>query len=139
MTTTTTKLGKLTFSGNEEDFSWFAEQFEARMYLQKLHSCLTDAINIPTPQSGESWNETESRQQQESLVGELRMQVWCELIQCLDRKSVMFLRAHKGNGAAAWKALKQHFKSSERPPNADGSRETEQPQRWAIKRRWQTT
>ena len=115
MTTTTTKLGKLTFSGNEEDFSWFAEQFEARMYLQKLHSCLTDAINIPTPQSGESWNETESRQQQESLVGELRMQVWCELIQCLDRKSVMFLRAHKGNGAAAWKALKQHFKSSERP------------------------
>ena len=44
---------------------------------------------------------------------EKRYRVWCELIQCLDKKSVMFIRCQKPNGA--WKALNEKFKSTERP------------------------
>ena len=36
MTTVRSKLEKLVFSGKEEDFAFFADQFEAQMYVLKL-------------------------------------------------------------------------------------------------------
>ena len=110
-----TKSGKLTFSGKEEDFSWFQEQFEARMYLQKLHACLMDAVTVKQEVAEEQPEATAVRIAEEAALAELQYKLWCELVQCLDRSSVMYLRAHKGNGTAAWKALKQKHKSSERP------------------------
>ncbi len=41
--------------------------------------------------------------------------LWCELVQCFDKKSVMYIRPHKPNGTAAWKTLVGQFKSTERP------------------------
>jgi len=95
-----TRLEKLTFSGREEDFPFFAEQFEARMILLKLGDVLNGS------DGEESFSEEVSERQQ---------LVWCELIMCLDRKSVLMLRSYKGDGKAAWKALCDRFKSLERP------------------------
>ena len=41
--------------------------------------------------------------------------VWCELVQCLDKASINFIRGHKPNGTAAWTALTKLHKSTERP------------------------
>ena len=43
------------------------------------------------------------------------MAIWYELVQCLDKKSVLFLRPYKGKGSEAWSVLCQRFKSFERP------------------------
>ena len=111
----TSKHGKLEFSGKEVDFSWFMDRFEARMYLLDLHKCMNDEITTPAATPDEEQADAETRIAAEAARDVLRMKLWCELIQCLDRKSTSFLRPHKGNGTAAWKALKQHYKSSERP------------------------
>ena len=111
----TSKHGKLEFSGKEVDFSWFMDRFEARMYLLDLHKCMNDEITTPAATPDEEQADAETRIAAEAARDVLRMKLWCELMQCLDRKSTSFLRPHKGNGTAAWKALKQHYKSSERP------------------------
>ena len=46
MTTVRSKLEKLVFSGKEEDFAFFADQFEARMYVLKLDKALLDKVLI---------------------------------------------------------------------------------------------
>jgi transposase InsO family protein len=98
-TTVHHKLERLVFSGKPDDFAYFQEQFESRMYLLKLSDSLLDQCTSRS----------------DAARDEKRYRVWCELIQCLDRKCVMFIRSYKPNGTAAWKALVQHFKSSERP------------------------
>ena len=40
---------------------------------------------------------------------------WYELVQVLDKTSVLFLRPHKGGGTRAWDVLCKRFKSFERP------------------------
>ena len=82
------------FPGRDEDFMSFMEQFEARMYGAKLHKVLNGTI-------------TGTADQKEEL--------WYELVQCLDKKSIMLIRSKKGDGAETWKVLKSRFKSSERP------------------------
>lgn len=109
------KLDKLVFSGREQDFTCFMEQFEARMYMLKLDKAVHDKIKTPKYEDTEEAQATTDRVAAEEVRDDLRYQVWCELVQCLDRKSIMFIRAHKPNGTAAWKALVQQFKSSERP------------------------
>ena len=37
------------------------------------------------------------------------------MVQCLDKKSLLFVRSYKGDGPAAWKALCDRFRSFERP------------------------
>jgi hypothetical protein len=111
----THKLERLVFSGKEEDFTYFQDQFEARMYLLRLTDALLDRIKTTPQKDEETEEETRTRTAEEAPRDEQRYKVWCEIIQCLDRKSVMFLRSHKPNGMAAWKALVQQFKSSERP------------------------
>ena len=97
------------FTGNEGDFVYFSEQFEAKMHALKLTDALLDKIVIAD--GGDDARRTNAVRERD----EKRYRVWCELIQCLDKKSVMFLRCHKPNGAAAWKALNEKFKSTERP------------------------
>ena len=97
-----TRLEKLTFSGNENDWEYFAEQFEARIVLLNLKKTLK-GTDVP----GSSENETN--------VNDRKEQLWCELIQCLDRKSVMLIKRDKPDGSAAWNRLQSYFKSTERP------------------------
>ena len=62
-----TRLEKLTFSGNENDWEYFAEQFEARIVLLNLKKTLK-GTDVP----GSSENETN--------VNDRKEQLWCELI-----------------------------------------------------------
>ena len=43
------------------------------------------------------------------------MAIWYELVQCLDKKSVLFLRPYWGKRSEAWSVLCQRFKSFEGP------------------------
>ena len=44
-----------------------------------------------------------------------KRQLWCELVNFLDRKSVLMPRSVKNDGSKAWKILHSQFKSFERP------------------------
>ena len=43
------------------------------------------------------------------------MAIWYELVQCLDKKSVLFLRPYRGKGSEAWSLFCKRFKRFERP------------------------
>lgn len=107
------RVDRVTFSGKEEEFVHFMEQFESRMYLLNLKDALLDNITAPLANNDETVDALATRTATEA--DGKRYRVWCELTQCLDRKSLMLVRRHKPNGAAAWKALMGHYKSSERP------------------------
>ena len=94
------------FSGKEEDFEAFSEQFEAKLHLKKLRKTL---INKELKKEDESDGDYDER------LEENRMSIWCELVQCLDTKMIMMLKPQKHDGPAAWAAMQKHFKSSERP------------------------
>ena len=94
---TRTKVESLLFSGKQEDFQYFEVKFEARCHLLKLTKILNG-------------DNTENRK-----YDDINMTLWCELVQCLDRKSLLLVRQHKNNGYEAWKTLKSHYKSCERP------------------------
>jgi len=92
---------ELTFSGREEDFEFFSERFEARLAGLKLVKYLT------------MFEPTGSLRQDK--LDAFHTDIWYELVQCVDRKSLKIIRSEKPNGALAWQKLLQHFKSSERP------------------------
>ena len=94
-------LGKLTFSGKPEDFPCFMEQFEARIFTLNLNKVLDGKVKTPEVKDGETPDEKTAREAAEEALGGLQHQVWAELVQCLDRKSIMFIWSHKPNGAAA--------------------------------------
>ena len=48
-------------------------------------------------------------------LDEQRLRVWCEMTQCLDRKTLMLIRCDKPNGTAAWSTLAKYYRSTERP------------------------
>ena len=82
------KHKKLMFSGKEEDFMTFMEQFEARMYLLKLNWALRDKITTPAIKPGEQVEETQAREDAEAARDVMRYQVGCDLALCLDRHSI---------------------------------------------------
>ena len=47
----------------------------------------------------------EARVKPANVFEDKKYHVWCELVQCLDAKSVLFLRSQKGDGPAAWGKL----------------------------------
>ena len=104
----TYRLDKLSFSGKEEDFLHFQEQFESRMYMLKLHDALLDKIEINGGTADDVYQRNVS-------VREARFKVWCELTQCLDRQTLMLIRRDKPNGMQAWKTLVAHYCSTQRP------------------------
>ena len=46
---------------------------------------------------------------------EKQFEVWCELVQCLNRKSLSLVETAKPNGTQAWKLLHHCFESRELP------------------------
>ena len=105
--TVQSKLETLLFSGKDEDFEHFAESFEARLHLLKLTTGLLDQ-NLP--------EETDANfAREQNKLKEKQFEVWCELVQCLDRKSLSSVKTAKPNGTQAWKLLQDFFKSRERP------------------------
>ena len=106
---------KLQFSGREEDFPAFLEQFEARVYTLGLSDTLLDKVKTTPAKDVETQQETDDRVKEETDLQKWRYMVWCELVQCLDKASINFIRGHKPNGTAAWAALTKLHKSSERP------------------------
>ena len=83
------------FSGKEEDFLYFAEQFEARIFHLKLNKVINRELdeedfapnvrNIATVEQREA-----SLKKGREILGEKELHVWYELVQCLDKKSVFF-------------------------------------------------
>ena len=120
MASVVTKLESLKFSGKDEDFVLFSEQFEARMYLLKLRGVLLgteteeDFLQKDKPNASREHRE-EARVKAAKVFEDKKYHVWCELVQCLDAKSVLFLRSQKGDGPAAWGKLCEKFRSYERP------------------------
>ena len=120
MASVVTKLESLKFSGKDEDFVLFSEQFEARMYLLKLRGLLLgteteeDFLQKDKPNASREHRE-EARVKAAKVFEDKKYHVWCELVQCLDAKSVLFLRSQKGDGPAAWGKLCERFRSYERP------------------------
>ena len=106
---------KLLFSGREDDFPAFLEQFEARVYALGLSDCLLDRIKTTPQKDVETNDERVKREGEEADRAKLQYMVWCELVQCLDKASINFIRGHKPNGTAAWTALTKLHKSTERP------------------------
>ena len=120
MASVVTKLESLKFSGKDEDFVLFSEQFEARMYLLKLRGVLLgteteeDFLQKDKPNASREHRE-EARVKAAKVFEDKKYHVWCELVQCLDAKSVLFLPSQKGDGPAAWGKLCERFGSYERP------------------------
>ena len=106
--TVQSKLETLLFSRKGEDFEYFAERFEARLHLLKLRIVLLDQENLP--------EETDANfASEQNKLKEKLFEVWCELVQCLDRKSLSLVKTAKPNGTQAWKLLQDCFKSRELP------------------------
>ena len=106
--TVQSKLETLLFSEKDEDFEYFAERFEAQLHLLKLRTVLLDQENLP--------EETDANfASEQNKLKEKHFEVWCELVQCLDRKSLGLVKTAKPSGTQAWKLLQECFKSRERP------------------------
>ena len=119
MTATHSKL-KLSFSGENEDFAAFSEQFEARMHILNLGRCLEDKLTVPAYKEDETRGEEtasveaeDERKKQRFMVSCVIVQ--CELVQCLDKVSINFIRFHKPDGVQAWKAIVGKHRSTGRP------------------------
>ncbi len=110
----TQRIERLTFSGKDEDFSYFAEQFEARMFLLGLDRVLLGRVIVPKAEPDDE-DSLLTQTNAQTSVERKQYQVWCELIQCLDRKSVMIVRPYKPNGTKAWDILNEHYRSGEKP------------------------
>ena len=92
--TVQSKLETLLFSGEDEEFEYFAERFEARLHLLKLRSALLDQENLP--------EETDAKfAREQNKLKQKQFEVWCELVQCLDRKSLSLVKTAKPNGTQA--------------------------------------
>ena len=84
----------LLFSGKDEDFENFFERFEARLHLLKLRTVLLDQENLR--------NQTDANfASEQNKLKEKQFEVWCELVQCLDRKSLSLVKTAKPNGTQA--------------------------------------
>ena len=95
MVTEAEKRRCLQFSGEEDDFAYWSEKLEGYMHTKKLRGQLlrTDASN-----------------------DDEKYKIWVELVQCLDKRSIMMLKSEcKGNEPAAWRRLTAHLSSSETP------------------------
>ena len=114
------KTDRIVFSGKEEDFSYFAEQFEARIFHLKLNKILDETVDYRNFMASLRRNASSDQKQAaidkgKEIFEEKQLHIWYELVQALDKKSVLFLRPYKGNGSKAWDVLRKRFKSFERP------------------------
>ena len=104
------KSERLVFSGREDDILYFAEQFEARMNSLKLGKVLSgEATYLDYKQTvRNNFSEEQRRQAIEKgseQLEEKKRTLCYELVQALDKTSVLFLRPHKGDGTTALDVL----------------------------------
>ena len=85
------------------------------MHQQGLVKVLLGKVKIPEKKKGEGEEARERRMAEEQELVDKQYDVWCELVQCLDSKSINFISCFKPNGSAAWEALVKQFKSNELP------------------------
>ena len=79
----------------KDDFAYWSEKFEGYMHTKKLRGQL---LGTDTSNDDEKYN------------------FWAEPVQCLDKRSIMILKAEcKGNEPEAWKRLTALYSSSETP------------------------
>ena len=98
----------------------FCEQFEAGMYLLRLFGVLNGSEGVESCRSKARSSSTreerhEANEKAAEVFADKKYKIWCELIQCLDKKSLLFVRSQKCDGPASGKALCDRFKSFERP------------------------
>ena len=75
-----------------------AERFEARLHLLEMRTNLLDQENLP--------EETDANfASEQTKMKEKQFEVWCELVQCLDKKSLSSGKTAEPNGTQAWKLL----------------------------------
>ena len=113
------KTDRIVFSGKEEDCSYFEEQFEARIFHLKLNKILDETVDnknfMPNLRPNASSDQKQAAiDKGKEIFEEKQLHIWYELVQALDRKSVLFLRPYEGNGSKAWDVLRKKFKSFER-------------------------
>ena len=113
------KTDRIVFSG-KEDFSYFEEQFEARIFHLKLNKILDETVDyrnfMPSLRPNASSDQKQAAiDKGKEISEEKQLHIWYELVQALDKKSVLFLRPCKGNGSKAWDVLRKRFKSFESP------------------------
>ena len=113
------KTERLVFSGREDDFLYFAEQFEDRMQSLSFGKILSgEATYLDyVPAVKNNYSEEQRRQAIEKSREELKEKktLWYELVLALDKTSVLFLRPHKDDGTRSWDVLYKGFKNFERP------------------------
>ena len=95
------------FSGQEEDFAYFQDQFEAKMFNMKLLRVLKGQCDETEFEKNLKPNASEeakfrNKQQTREKFEELKMRVWCEIIQSLDKRSAIILRTYKEDGPKTW-------------------------------------
>ena len=71
---------------------------------------------IPTLRGRPSQEQNDAANRRgKEVFDEKQMAIWYELFQCLDKKSVLFLRPYRGKGSETWSVLCKRFRSFERP------------------------
>ena len=100
------KLSRVLFSGKEEYFAYFQEQFEARMYRLKLLDVMERRVTEKEIEQklreGTNQEGRNKAKKAESVMKDKKRMIWCELVQTLDKTNVLYLRSYKGDGPKAW-------------------------------------
>ena len=89
------------------------------MYVLKLNKFLDLTLGYrelkPTLRGRTSQEKIDAANRKgKDIFDEKLMAIPCELVQCLDKKSI-FLRPFRGKGSEAWRVFCKRFKSFERP------------------------
>ena len=110
----------LFFSGKDEDFVFFSEQFEVQLYVLKLNKILDGTVGyrefIRTLWGRPSQEQFDAANRKgKEIFDKKQMAIWCELVQCLDKNSVLFLLPYRGKQSEAWCVLCKTFQNFERP------------------------
>ena len=83
-------IDKLYVSGEEEDFVYFSEQFQARTYVLKSKQILNGTVwykeFIPTLRGRTSQEQIDAADRKgKKIFDEKQIAIWYELVQCLDK------------------------------------------------------
>ena len=102
------KLDTLLFIVEDEGLEYFSEQLEPQLPLLKLRSVLLNTETLPATEAGNFFAKSDQ-------LKEKHFEVWCELVLCLDIKTLSLIKCLKLSGTAALRELQTFSKRKERP------------------------
>ena len=73
--------------------------------MLNLGKCLENKLTVPVCKEAETRGEETARVKAEDERKKQRFMACCELVQCLDKASINFIRLHKPDGVEAWKTI----------------------------------